>query len=552
MVSLGLSAVAGTQDGEQYPTEEVGGTWREDRGKAFQGTVGLGTATRSSGMDMSSPSPPELLNMTANMDIDSPLGFLTALERTHFQPRKAFLVRNGWQTRCFKVTDNSATPPEGASGCSRWFIDWCRKAGLSDEAQVDAAWNALQERQQRRGGKGGLTVAALAGNAPEDPTAVGEAPSTGTVSETHSLAPHDPQDVLNADLGPAKLLRVESESGSGAPSAPVSARPLRPAPIQTRSDACADPGSNGTAMPPAVAEAGAPATASSSVAPTPMAGAKVDIFSPKNRPKPGKTAMEEQYHLHRLPSVALARFAAAVVDGDEYSSRAYLEGRRRHQANSRFRLAPVAVPALCANTANATGTTASPAAIAVLLDREIVRNRHKDHALRSCLLPDQTAPNHVQAVLTGTASAKSAVGLVTKASAFSDRASGPLAADSNLKDADSGARTNVLDAMAQLHGSPAEAAITTDPDIIGWKEYSCHAALNDHLGPSKSLPVLSLAPKDPFSKPPKKSSLKFGNGSLAAVEGKIDQDINMYSSYLDVYKASYAKSAAQRNHLHNR
>jgi len=97
-----------------------------------------------------------------------------------------------------------------------------------------------------------------------------------------------------------------------------------------------------------------------------------------------------------------------------------------------------------------------------------------------------------------------------------------------------------------------EPAITNDSDIIAWKAFSCHAALQEHLGPSKSLPVLSFAPKDAFTRPPKKSSLKFGNGNLAALEGQDQMDFQTFSSYLDVYKATYAKSAESRNKLQKR
>ncbi len=457
-----------------------------------------------------------------SIDLESPGGFLQALHDKDFTARKRFLTKNGWNTRGMKVTNNS-TDTTG-DGATSWFLAECRSLNIVDDSGLNTELLKMQNRHRTKGIRVRTASTDFGfGVDPEisTPTQSREGSERGTRLRTPRLDDDEAVDNYdkNSQWGPLSEQNLkdhtcDDEENTGG---------LR------RIESCMTNATMATAVTGATTQDGvsvdieviAVGTHDSSQTPRP---APQELLSPQKKSK-RKGEEAPQYHVLKEPSDALSKYVDTVMT--EYSSRKYLDGKNKCHLTSKFALTNSeedTVP-------GPNGEDLATDAVASRRTTELFANKKKDMSLITSLLP---AHLHTSAALDKTRreiekKRRRDVGLNSVATSLNPTKT---------------SETN-YSALNQMH----ETFKTKDKklnEIEAWQDFSVKVAVRSKLGPSKSLPVLSMAPKDPFKKPPKKSSLKFGSGNLAESEGQDSMEFKSFSSYLDVYKATYAKKNSRR------
>lgn len=450
-----------------------------------------------------------------DFDIDETEVFLKLLSEKEFSVRSQHRPGLGWMTRTMKVTNNS-TADQGAfiaepKGVSKTTTRGTRKATARANDHAQSASSSLSES--------GMQEMRLEEAAQDKNSQVGlrEVKDDGQVDEQAGDS-----EEKNFDL-PSRRNSLDSAAEASIASEGVSVAELSAHTTQSLATSTGERESTATATVVAQLQyAGDPAIAQSgSIDPektsAPFASSDNLSLPPKTIPQKSgsRVAVREaaiQWSTTKASSPALRAFRDVLEK--EYSSRQYLDGKKKHDAATCFMLDLPPDVAKASDTFPEFGH----------------RSREsKEHLLQS-LLPPGTTLNPFGAIKVKKKSGKKgSIGELSSLVSGSEM-------DSSI----------VLEASSQLLKEFSETAASAvlslkrnDDDLAEWKKFSVEVSVKNKTGPQWTLPVLEGASDDPTQPIRKKSGLKFSGGRLAR-SGDV-QNVIEKESYLQVYQRTFSK-----------
>jgi hypothetical protein len=500
-----------------------------------------------------------------SIDMESPEGFLSQLHKKDFEKRKEFLVRNGWNTRAMRVTDNSRPVVE----VSLWLQRELELFEEREKKQEAAAANpsgihssprkqraVARERKKREEEEkamwASLELGAQSANlidAPEHGSEEGDHESAGDeehddfsqggVKEGAGIV-HD----LHSMPLPAGMTKLGGGGGGGGVDV-VGAGGMG----EEKSGETSHNDSGANTPPHELDSArGLKKLEGSFVSATSAASSSNDVLDTargeggaKRRGKKGKRVEEAPaYHEAKLPSQAIKHYQETTAN--EYSSRKFLEGKRKNSQTSRFKLAPVELSPGKAAPGPPGGEWSMDSSLELLKHSEIRASKGKDKALMSSLVPEHVSMMQALDKIRREKEKRDAVqtkkdkAMAARLEQYSVTSSGGSSSKS---------LTNLAHKVLLTRPEHASEILSNDGfdqarhDIESWQHFSVGEAVRAKNGPHMTLPVLCLAGSDPLLKPPKKSSLKYGGGNMARVDGQDEMSFAPVSSYLDVFTRSF-------------
>jgi hypothetical protein len=452
-----------------------------------------------------------------SVDLQSPHGFIQALEDKDFEVRKKYLEKYGWNTRAMKVSANSAHGGEVLDEVSDWFKQDALRIEKEERDKAAKGVHYVSPRKQRAVRR--IEIAEEKELYGDDVQVIG----LGDIHTDENESTNDVDgDSFNISANPTspghrQRLLTNTESVSGASD---------PSDDNDKGSSNGDRDNHGVAQ-LALNTAGMSFHSDISTNQSLTNGAASTSKPSTGRKRGGKEEIPS-YHIHKPASDGLIKFQKAL--SREHNSRKFLDGKRKHNLNSHFKI-PSAADNV--NFLDSLLQLDDPKAKEADKDGELYQARGKTRALIKSLLPEYV-PYSV-------AMEKS------RRMQHSREESGSVGGLSHTQS----------EASAVGMGSPARKALESlisldDPaveeerQLREWQAFSVETVTKRKDGMHKTLPVLSLQASDPIRKPPKKSSLKYGGGLMERLPGKEELEFTPHVTYLDVFKANYKSKRRPR------
>jgi hypothetical protein len=498
-----------------------------------------------------------------SIDMESPEGFLSQLHKKDFEKRKEFLVRNGWNTRAMRVTDNSRPVVEVSLWLQReleLFQEREKKQEAAAAAAADPSGIHSSPRKQRAVARerkkreeeekamwASLELGAQSAN-------LIDAPEHGSEEGDHESAGDEEHDdfsqggvkegagiVHDLNSMPAGMTKLGGGGGVGVVGAGGTGEEKSGETSHNDSGANTPPHELDSAR-------GLKKLEGSFISATSAASSSNDVLESargdggiKRRGKKGTRAEEAPaYHEAKLPSQAIKHYQETTAN--EYSSRKFLEGKRKNSQTSRFKLAPVELSPGKAAPGPPGGEWSMDSSLELLKHSEIRASKGKDKALMSSLVPEHVSMMQALDKIRREKEKRDAVQM-KKNKVMAARLEQHSVTSSG--GGSSKSLTDLAHKVLLTRPEHASEILSNDGfdqvrhDIESWQHFSVGEAVRAKNGPHMTLPVLCLAGSDPLLKPPKKSSLKYGGGNMARVDGQDEMSFAPVSSYLDVFTRSF-------------
>ena len=495
------------------------------------------------------PAVPEPLDIAQSFDISEPAQFLKLLQDKDFPVRSKYRPKNVWRTRTMKVTQNSTEVEEEGSA---WFRREVAARGLTD---VNVPTRRRYEAKGSRGGSSPVPV-----NSPGHSTARSAAQSLHGDGDALSRSEHDNRSQHSAQHASDarrddeehehnghldEVQDEEHDSGEGEEDKEMEGEgagrgiSAHPDSLDTWESVEASAVGEGTAEaagdPEPVSSTTSAATAGDDVAAkeknvsransiaaeaasnchaeekalltvlkpaesTEAPAAIAPIRSPSRNTMRTPVAFVPEPSALKEPSKGLRAFKDVLEM--QYTSRRFLDGRRRHDSSTKFQLDP---PAFAGVDDNLEARRALA----------IANKAATEHLLQALLPPGVTLKPY---------------GAVKKSE--KKKSVMQTLADKTL--------LSQLDGLSRPSSATQAAPSDRDRDLEGWKGFSVGVSVHTKYGPHASLPVLAGVSTDPAEPRIKKSSLNFCN-RLAHLPGNEESRPTEPESYLAVYQAQFTK-----------
>lgn len=243
----------------------------------------------------------------------------------------------------------------------------------------------------------------------------------------------------------------------------------------------------------------------------------------------------------------------------EYSKRSFLDGKKKNNQASRFKCEDEEgddnfMRRLGKPTTK--GLDGIDNTLAVLMQSELSATKGKDHALISSLVPEHVSITKALAKIEREKKKKEEEKERIKKimedakNLYKDDA---LVESKEVEDdkGNDASGTRMLGRIGEVVGALADSYDTKSrhqrDEIKSWQQYSINEAVKMKNGSHMTLPVLCLQGTNPLAKPPKKSSLKYGGGNMARIEGQDEITFTPVSSYLTVFERSFHKEQKEES-----
>jgi hypothetical protein len=441
-------------------------------------------------------------------DLEDPDVFLKLLREKTFPVRSRHKPTLGWKTRTMRVSANATDVEESGS---EWFKKKLSLLGITDE-EVEKTLKGKPSRKPKFAKKVPTEechslVSTGSFSIEKSQVVIGSEHNLEKEHEEHEHEEHEheeheheeheheehehnarlsvPGAEVSLDGSGSAVLEMAGDDGGGSVSVDVSIEAGGVGVASTEATSVTEgsqPGGSITSgSVSASAEASGPTSAS---APDAAAAARKTESLKSRRAAAAAAEANISWSSIKAPSPGLRVFREALER--EYSSRQFLDGKKKHDSSSLFGLD------------RKDETQSGPRA-----QEPEYRSKGEMQHLLEALLPLGASLRPYGAVKSPTNGRGASI------SAASNKKEEKRREDESAE----GGEQSVLGA----HSEQAGQRRGKDHDLEAWKDFSVRVAVNTKQGPHWSLPVLEGTSDDPAKPRRQKSSLKFGGGRLAFI-----------------------------------